>query len=128
MEGPYTGKSPRFQSSSFRIIRSRECYGSFRSCSPERGQFDTLVPGKKIVKEKGGFWGSWSWGRKGLKSKRESGGGSYVFPSSVDREPADHCIDEEEEEEMISSSDNVKMTRSGSLSAVSNARPQFWVS
>ena len=126
LEGPYTGKSPRFQSSSFRIIRSRECYGSFRSCSPERGQFDTLVPGKKIVKEKGGFWGSWSWGRKGLKSKRESGGGSYVFPSSVDREPADHCINEEEE--MISSSDNVKMTRSGSLSAASNARPQFWVS
>ncbi|KAJ6729605.1 hypothetical protein OIU85_020507 [Salix viminalis] len=83
-------------------------------------------PSKKRVKEKGGFLGSWSWGRRGSKGKRESGGGSYVFPSSVDREPADHCIDEEEEEEMISSSDNVKMTRSGSLSAFSNARPQFW--
>ena len=126
LEGPYMGKSSRFQSSSFRIIRSRECYGSFRSCSPEKGQLGTVVPSKRRVKEKGRFLGSWSWVRRGLKGKRESGGGSYVFPSSVDREPADHCVNEEEE--MISSSDNVKMTRSGSLSAVSNARSQFWVS
>ncbi|KAG5251684.1 DUF688 domain-containing protein [Salix suchowensis] len=126
LECPYMGKSSRFQSSSFRIIRSRECYGSFRSSCPDRGQFGTPVPSKNRVKEKGGFLGSWRWGRRGSKGKRESGGGSYVFPSSVDREPADHCIDEEEEEEMISGSENVKMTRSGSLSAVSNARPQFW--
>ncbi|KAL3604229.1 hypothetical protein D5086_005088 [Populus alba] len=126
LEGPYMGKSSRFQSSSFRIIRARECYGSFRSCSPEKGQLGTVVPSKRRVKEKGRFLGSWSWVRRGLKGKRESGGGSYVFPSSVDREPADHCVNEEEE--MISSSDNVKMTRSGSLSAVSNARSQFWVS
>ena len=131
LEGPYTGRSSRFQSSSFRITRSREYnYGSFRRrCSPERGQLGTIAPSKRRVKEKGGFLGSWSWGRRDLKGNREAGGGSYVFPSSGDREAADQSSNEEEE--MVSSSDKVKMTRmrrSGSFSAVSNARSQFWVS
>ncbi|CAK7348699.1 unnamed protein product [Dovyalis caffra] len=128
LEGPYTGKSSRFQSSSFRVIRSRECYGSFRrSCSPETGQLGPIVLSKRRGKEKGGFLGSWSWGRRALKGNREAGGGSYVFPSLGDREPLDQSSNEEEE--MISSSDNVKMTRmksSGSFSAVSNARSHFW--
>ncbi|KAJ6343970.1 hypothetical protein OIU76_005667 [Salix suchowensis] len=131
LEGPYSGRSSRFHSSSFRIIRSRECYGSFRrSCSPERGQLGTVVLSKRRVKERGGFLGSWSRGRKGLKNdNRDAGGGSYVFPSSGDREAADQRSNEEEE--MISSSDKVKMTRmrrSGSFAAVSNARSQFWAS
>jgi hypothetical protein len=146
LEGPYTGRSSRFQSSSFRITRSRSSrfqsssfritrsreynYGSFRRrCSPERGQLGTIAPSKRRVKEKGGFLGSWSWGRRDLKGNREAGGGSYVFPSSGDREAADQSSNEEEE--MVSSSDKVKMTRmrrSGSFSAVSNARSQFWVS
>lgn len=64
-----------------------------------------------------------------MKGNREAGGGSYVFPSSGDREAADQSSNEEEE--MVSSSDKVKMTtmrRSGSFSAVSNARSQFWAS
>ncbi|XP_061962026.1 uncharacterized protein At4g00950-like [Populus nigra] len=146
LEGPYTGRSSRFQSSSFRITRSRSSrfqsssfritrsreynYGSFRRrCSPERGQLGTIAPSKRRVKEKGGFLGSWSWGRRDLKGNREAGGGSYVFPSSGDREAADQSSNEEEG--MVSSSDQVKMTRmrrSGSFSAVSNARSQFWAS
>ncbi|KAJ6679844.1 hypothetical protein OIU79_019557 [Salix purpurea] len=102
----------------------------FRSCSPERGQLGTVVLSKRRVKERGGFLGSWSRGRKDLKNdNRDAGGGSYVFPSSGDREAADQSSNEEEE--MISSSDKVKMTRmrrSGSLAAVSNARSQFWAS
>ena len=89
-----------------------------------------MVLSKRSVKEKGGFLGSWSQGRKDLKNdNRDAGGGSYVFPSSGEREAADQSSNEEEE--MISGSDKVKMTRmrrSGSFSAVSNARSQFWVS
>ncbi|XP_002523324.2 uncharacterized protein At4g00950 [Ricinus communis] len=121
LDGPYTGRSSRFQSSSFRMIR-RECYGSFRTCSPERDQFTALVLSKRGIKDRG-FLGSWRWGRRGFKGKREVAGASYVFPSSsMDRE-----VEDGNEEEKEISSKNVTITRirrSGSFST--SSRSHFW--
>ncbi|CAB4270259.1 unnamed protein product [Prunus armeniaca] len=114
LEGPYLGRS-KFQSSSFRM--GMECYGAF---SPERGQLGAVVLSKRGLKEKGWFD---SWGRRILKGKREVGGASYVFPSSVDGESDGSSVGES------SSSRKVKTTRirrAGSLSSLSHARPDFW--
>ena len=120
LEGPYLGRS-KFQSSSFRIIGG-ECYGSF---SHERGQLGAMVLSKRGIKEKTWFG---SWGRRIFKGKREVGlgGGSHVFPSSVDKE-GDSCNVGE------SNSKNGKITRIRkvrSLSSLStNAKSHhFWVS
>jgi hypothetical protein len=112
LEGPYVGRS-KFQSSSFRI--SRECYGSF---SHERAQLGApaSAPSKR------GWLGSW--GRRAFKSKKEVGGCSHVFPSSVDKESDCGSAGE-------SNSKKGKMTRirrAGSLSSLSHARSHFWVS
>ncbi|GAV68227.1 DUF688 domain-containing protein [Cephalotus follicularis] len=129
LEGPYITKSV-FQSSSFRI--SGECYGSFRSrCSPERGYRGAMLLTNRGDKEKGLFG---SWRRKALKGKREAGGGSYVFPSSVDRE-TDGCSREMDNSSGTgsnsSSSTNVKVTRinrAGSFPNLSHTTSHFWVS
>ncbi|XP_065860163.1 uncharacterized protein At4g00950 isoform X2 [Euphorbia lathyris] len=113
LDGPYMVK-PRFQSSSFRIIR-KECYGSFgrRSYSPEREELSALVVSRRFKDRS--FLGSWRWGRG---NKREIVGPSYVFPnSSIDKELEDSNPEEEEE---ISCNINVKLTRirpSGSVSS-----------
>ncbi|KAJ8900678.1 hypothetical protein K2173_025455 [Erythroxylum novogranatense] len=120
LEGPYVGKSSRFQSSSFRIIR-RERLGSFRSCcSPEKHQLGAMV----LNDYKRGLFGSWRWGMRAFKVKREVvGGSSHVFPSFVDRE-ADN---EEEDDNTNGLAKNKRITRSGSFSALSHARSPFWV-
>lgn len=109
----------RFQSSSFRI--SGDCYGSF---SPERGRLGAMVLSKRGTKESGWFG---SWRRKLIKGNKEVSGGSYVFPSSVDRESggSDGGIVEE------ASSGRVKMARirrGRSLSSISYPSSHFWVS
>lgn len=135
LEGPYVGRSSRFQTPSFRM--SSECYGSFRrsTLSPEqRDQKDNdrfgamVLSNSKIVKKEKGVFGSW--GKKGLKSnKREVGGGSYVFPSSVDRFYEIECSREEEGSSSNCTSDEItRIRRSGSFTSVSLAatRPRFW--
>ncbi|XP_020412232.1 uncharacterized protein At4g00950 isoform X2 [Prunus persica] len=110
-----TDFSQKFQSSSFRM--GMECYGDF---SPERGQLGAVVLSKRGLKERGWFD---SWGRRILKGKREVGGASYVFPSSVDGESDGSSVGES------SSSRQVKTTRirrAGSFSSPSHARPHFW--
>ncbi|KAB1219646.1 hypothetical protein CJ030_MR3G011094 [Morella rubra] len=112
VEGPYVGRS-KFLSA--RI--SRECYGSF---SHERRQIGAITVGKRALKERGWF-GSWS--RRAFKGKREVGGCSHVFPSSVDRESDSGNAGE-------SSKPKAKMTkiqRTGSLSSHSHSRSHLWV-
>ncbi|XP_044492614.1 uncharacterized protein At4g00950-like [Mangifera indica] len=112
LDGPYMGRS-KIQTYSFRLNTS-ECYGSFRrnSFSPERDQHGAIVISKKGQKEKG-FLGSW---RK--KGKRDVGGGSYVFPSSVDRES--DCSREDEGRNVTG------IRRTGSFSTLSARRSNFW--
>ncbi|KAJ4728096.1 DUF688 domain-containing protein [Melia azedarach] len=120
LDGPYVGRSSRFQGPSFRM--SSECYGSFRkSLSPERDhdEFGALVLSKRVHNNDKGLFGSWR--KKSLKSKKEVGGGSYVFPSSVDRES--ECS---REGEGSSGSSITRIRRSGSFTTVSRARPRFW--
>ncbi|XP_021893036.1 uncharacterized protein At4g00950-like [Carica papaya] len=125
LESPYSGRSLRFPSSSFRV--SSECYGSFRSYSPDhetevQQPLGASVLGNRGVKGRGILS---YWRRRGLKGKREIGGGSYVFPSSVDRD-SESSKDGEE-----SSCDGVKITRirrAGSFSNISPARFHFWTS
>ncbi|EXB83882.1 hypothetical protein L484_023489 [Morus notabilis] len=93
LEGPYVGRqrfrsssfrmgSERFQSSSFRM--GSECYGRSFSPERERGSLAAMVLSKRGFKVKSWF-GSWR-RRVFLKGNKEASGGSYVFPSSVDRE------------------------------------------
>ncbi|KAJ0051468.1 hypothetical protein Pint_00603 [Pistacia integerrima] len=112
LHGPYMGRS-KIQASSFRLSTS-QCYGSFRrnSFGPERDQLGAIALSKKGHKEKGLF-GSW---RK--KGKRDVGGGSYVFPSSVDRES-----ESSREDEM---SKVTSFRRTGSFSTLSAPRSNFW--
>ncbi|KAL5572135.1 hypothetical protein UlMin_021732 [Ulmus minor] len=120
LEGPYPGRT-RVQSASFRL--SGECYGAF---SPERGQLGTMVLGNRKVKVAGWF-GSWR-RRVFFKGNKEVNGGSYVFPSSVDRASDDDGFIEE------SSRGNGKKKmnrarrarRAGSFSSLSYPRSQFW--
>lgn len=115
LDDPYVGR-PRFQSSSFRM--SSECYGSF---SPEKGPLGAMVLSKRGFKVKGWF-GSWP-RRVFLKGKKEVSRGSYVFPSSVDRES--------ENGGGVGERAEVKMTRTkrgGSFSSLTNSKSHFWVS
>lgn len=114
LDGPYMGKS-KIQASSFRLTAG-QCYGSFRrsSFSLERSQLGAIVLSKKGHKEKGLF-GSW-W----KKGKSDVGGGSYVFPSSVDRESEYSREDE--------GSNLTSIRRTGSFSSLSAPRSHFWVS
>lgn len=136
LEGPYVARSSRFQTPSFRM--SSECYGSFRgsTLSPEHknkkdsDEFGVVVlSNSKIVKKEKGVFGSWR--KNGLKSsKREVGGGSYVFPSSVDRFCETECSRAEEGSSSNCTSDKItRIRRSGSFTNVSfaTARPRFWV-
>lgn len=135
LEGPYVARSSRFQTPSFRM--SSECYGSFRgsTLSPEHknkkdsDEFGVVVlSNSKIVKKEKGVFGSWR--ENGLKSnKREVGGGSYVFPSSVDRFCETECSRAEEGSSSNCTSDKItRIRRSGSFTNVSvaTARPRFW--
>jgi hypothetical protein len=116
LDGPYAGTRSKFQSSSFRI--SRECYGSF---SHERAQLGAPTP--LSLSKRRGWLGSW--GRRAFKSKKEVGGFSHVFPSTLDKES--DCGTTAGE----SNNKKGKMTkikRAGSLSNLSHARSHFWVS
>ncbi|XP_050235612.1 uncharacterized protein At4g00950 [Mercurialis annua] len=112
LDGPYISKSSRFQSSSFRMIR-RERYGSFRGVSfgPERGdQLGDLVLSKQGIVKDRSLWGSWRWGRRGIKGKRDVGGASYVFPSlSMEDRELEYS---NEEEEVLTSNTLSSHTRS----------------
>ncbi|CAN6568344.1 unnamed protein product [Malus baccata var. baccata] len=115
LEGPYVGR-PRFQSSSFRM----ECYGGF---SPERGGgLGALVLSRK-GKERGWFD---SWGRRVLKGKRDVGGASYVFPSSVDGESDGGGSVGGESGRMKLKKKVPRITRVGSFSSLSHDKPHFW--
>ncbi|XP_059634398.1 uncharacterized protein At4g00950-like [Cornus florida] len=127
LDGPYVGSSSRsvFQSSSFRFIKERE--GSFRRgggasgrmTSPHKGHLGTMILTKRGHNNDRGFFGSW--GQRTLKrkgSKKEGGGDSFVFSSSIDMG-----------EESVSNNDRVKMTsirRNGSFSSLSKARSHLW--
>lgn len=124
----YIGRSSRFQSYSFRM--GSECYGSFRATgdsSPEPAvPYGALTVSKKSQKEKekGKILGFWR--RTTLRCRREVAGGSYIFPSSEDRES--ECGREGED---ISRSTTVKITtirRIGSSANLPHARAHFWVS
>ncbi|KAK1560937.1 hypothetical protein Q3G72_032533 [Acer saccharum] len=130
LEGPYYVGRPRFQGSSFRM--SGECYGSFRkSLSPERDhhedQLGALMLKRSSLghKERGGVFGSLR--RRGVLNlkgnKREVGGGSYVFPSYVDR---DSEFSRESEEGNCSTSEQIKRAGSFSTLPVSVSKSHFW--
>ncbi|KAF8107146.1 hypothetical protein N665_0126s0064 [Sinapis alba] len=107
-DGPYSmTRSRRLDSPSFRMMvkGSGDCYGSFRS--DMYGDLDDVDEETKqqnmssggslalVKKRRGlGFFGFSR--RRALKRKTEFGRGSYVFPSSVDRESV--CGRKEEEE------------------------------
>lgn len=107
-DGPYSmTRSRRLDSPSFRMLMkgSGDCYGSFRS--DMYGDLDDVDEETKqqnmssggslalVKKRRGlGFFGFSR--RRALKRKTEFGRGSYVFPSSVDRESV--CGRKEEEE------------------------------
>ena len=114
LEGPYVGR-PKFQSSSFRM--SSECYGSF---SPEKGSLGAMVLSKRGFKAKGCFD---SWRRRVfLKGNKEVSGGSYVFPSYVDREIDNGGVGERTEVKMT------RIKRGGSFSSLTSTRSHLWVS
>ncbi|GKV50555.1 hypothetical protein SLEP1_g57257 [Rubroshorea leprosula] len=124
LEGPFIGRSSRFQSNSFRM--GGDCYGSFRSTgnsSPEAVvPYGALVVSKKGQRRDRGILGFWR--KRALKGERGVVRGSYVFPSSVDRES-----DSGREREDIRRSTTVKITRvrrirsSPNLSHAANLRP-----
>ncbi|KAL9815974.1 hypothetical protein AtNW77_Chr4g0272701 [Arabidopsis thaliana] len=100
----------RMDSPSFRMMvkGSADCYGSFRSdidgdledVEVDSKQQENLSSGSlAVVKKRGrlGFFGFRR--RRALKGKTEFGRGSYVFPSSVDRESEYSRKEEEEEKE-----------------------------
>ncbi|XP_038682311.1 uncharacterized protein At4g00950-like [Tripterygium wilfordii] len=119
LEGPYMGRSSRFQSSSFSLKRD-----SFRKTwSPQIGKYSPLVLGNVGIKGKGTF-GSWRWGKGAFKGKCEVGVGNHVFPSSVDGE---NDINLEDDESCKNNSVKMtKMKRSGSYSISTPSRPHFW--
>ncbi|GLU00833.1 hypothetical protein SLE2022_181720 [Rubroshorea leprosula] len=125
LEGPYIGWSSRFQSYSFRM--GGQCYGSFRATgdsSPEPAlPYESLTVSKKSQKEKGNILGFWR--RRTLMCRREVAGGSYIFPSSEDKEN-----DSGRQGEDISRRTTVKITtirRMGSSANLPHARAHFWV-
>ncbi|KAL1198087.1 hypothetical protein V5N11_001175 [Cardamine amara subsp. amara] len=100
-------RSRRLDSPSFRMMvkGSADCYGSFRSdiygdledveedCKQQNMSSGSLALVKK--RRRLGLFGFRR--RKALKGKTEFGRGSYVFPSSVDRE-SEYSRKEEEED------------------------------
>lgn len=158
-DGPYSiTRSKRMDSPSFRMMvkGSGDCYGSFRSdiygdledVEEDSKQQDTSSGSLALVKKRGrlGFFGFRR--RRALKRKTEFGRGSYVFPSSVDRE-SEYSRKEEEEEGEDKSFDycggiscshssrfcEAKITnisRTGSFSTLpappSSSKSHFWVS
>lgn len=108
-DGPYSmTRSRRLDSPSFRMmvkVSGGDCYGSFRSDIygdledvDEETKHQNMSSGSLApVKKRGrlGFFGFRR--RRAIKGKTEFGGGSYVFPSSVDRES--ECVKKEEEGE-----------------------------
>ncbi|GKU87917.1 hypothetical protein SLEP1_g2244 [Rubroshorea leprosula] len=120
----YIGRSSRFQSYSFRM--GGQCYGSFRATgdsSPEPAlPYESLTVSKKSQKEKGNILGFWR--RRTLTCRKEVAGGSYIFPSSEDKEN-----DSGRQGEDISRSTTVKITtirRMGSSANLPHARAHFW--
>ncbi|XP_010456186.1 PREDICTED: uncharacterized protein At4g00950-like [Camelina sativa] len=157
-DGPYSmTRSKRMDSPSFRMMvkGSADCYGSFRSdidgdledVEGDSKQKDTSSGSVALVKKRGrlGFFGFRR--RKALKGKTEFGKGSYVFPSSVDRE-SKYSRNEEEDEDKglgygdaddISSSQSSRfcevkissISRTGSFSTLpkpppSSSKTHFW--
>lgn len=115
LEGCNYMDRPKFQSSSFRF--GGECYGSL---SPEKGQIGKMVVSKRGIRDiKGKGWFS-SWGKRIWKGKKEVSGGSYVHPSSVDRESST---------DFGSAKVNIARIKKGnSFSNLSHSRSHFWVS
>ncbi|KAG7558044.1 hypothetical protein ISN44_As11g039620 [Arabidopsis suecica] len=107
-DGPYSmTRSKRMDSPSFRMMvkGSADCYGSFRSdiygdledVEVDSKQQENLSSGSLVVVKKRGRLGLFGFRRRrALKGKTEFGRGSYVFPSSVDRE-SEYSRKEEEE-------------------------------
>ncbi|XP_010556602.1 PREDICTED: uncharacterized protein At4g00950 isoform X2 [Tarenaya hassleriana] len=149
LDGPYSmGRSRRFESSSFRmmVMSGGACYGSFRSDA--YGDIEEMEEEEEtksngplaLVRKRGGYRGRLGfegfWRRKALKGKAEFSGGSYVFPSSVDRE-SEYSRNEEEEEEGEegngggygdgSEAKINAISRTGSFSDMPSAsKPHFW--
>ncbi|GLT84794.1 hypothetical protein SLE2022_030080 [Rubroshorea leprosula] len=124
LEGPFIGRSSRFQSNSFRM--GGDCYGSFRSTgnsSPEAVvPYGALVVSKKGQRRDRGILGFWR--KRALKGERGVVRGSYVFPSSVDRES-----DSGREREDIGRSTTVKITRVRRIRSspnLSHDKSHFW--
>ncbi|XP_062091376.1 uncharacterized protein At4g00950 [Humulus lupulus] len=117
LEGPYVvGGRPRFQSSSFRM--SGESFGSL---STEKGSLGAMILSKRGFKVRG-WLGSWR-KRVFLKSSKEVSKGSYVFPSSVDRESDNGSGVGERTEVKITG-----IRRSASFSSLTYPRSRFWAS
>ncbi|GKU96626.1 hypothetical protein SLEP1_g9838 [Rubroshorea leprosula] len=124
LEGSFIGRSSRFQSNSFRM--GGDCYGSFRSTgnsSPEAVvPYGAVVVSKKGQRRDRGILGFWR--KRALKGERGVVRGSYVFPSSVDRES-----DSGREREDIGRSTTVKITRVRRIRSspnLSHAKSHFW--
>ncbi|CAH2069281.1 unnamed protein product [Thlaspi arvense] len=109
-DGPYSmTRSRRLDSPSFRMMvkGSGDCYGSFRSDIygdldevDEETTNQNMSSGSLALVRKRGRLGFFGFRRKrALKGKTEFGRGSYVFPSSVDRESECGRKDEEEGED-----------------------------
>ncbi|CAF2034476.1 unnamed protein product [Brassica napus] len=110
-DGPYSmTRSRRLDSPSFRMMvkGSGDCYGSFRSDMygdlddvDEETKQESMSSGGSLAlvkKRRGlGFFGFSR--RRALKRKTEFGRGSYVFPSSVERESESGKKEEEEGED-----------------------------
>ncbi|KAL5580710.1 hypothetical protein UlMin_013152 [Ulmus minor] len=104
LEGPYPSKT-RFQSAS------------------SRGQLGTMVLGNRKIKVAGWF-GSWR-RRVFFKGNKEVNGGSYVFPSSVDR-ASDYDGFVEESNRRNGKMKMNRARRAGSCSSLSYPRSQLW--
>lgn len=157
-DGPYSmTRSRRMDSPSFRMLvkGGGDCYGSFRSdmygdlddVDEEIKQQNMSSGSLALVKKRRGLGFFGFSRRRALKRKTEFGRGSYVFPSSVDRESVCGRKEEEEGEDKnfgygdgITCSqssrfcevDIANVTRTGSFSSLptplSSSKSHFWVS
>ncbi|KAG4940141.1 hypothetical protein JHK87_044012 [Glycine soja] len=118
LEGPYpyVATTNTCNSPSFRM--NEDLYGSFGS---ERGKLGTMVLNqgvgiKEEEKEKGWFG---SWREKALKREASGGGGSYVFPSSVEKDP--ECVGTHKKVRSMR-----KRNRPGSFTNPFHAKSSVW--
>ncbi|KAJ0265176.1 Uncharacterized protein HA466_0015140 [Hirschfeldia incana] len=155
-DGPYSmTRSRRLDSPSFRMLvkGGGDCYGSFRSdmygdledVDEETKQQNMSNGSLALVKKRRGLGFFGFSRRRALKRKTEFGRGSYVFPSSVDRESVCGRKEEEEGEDKsfhygdgITSSqssrfcevDIANISRTGSFSTLpappSSSKSHFW--